>query len=142
MQPNGRKTNMNSSSDSNGRKRRIVSGSSSVKKTSDRPVSTNGPVGKKDAYQGRKIQFQKKAESSQQSSAQNTAQNTLFQAASQQNQNQQSTQQTVFTQQSTQGTAASMEARFRQTAPKRAISIWRSRCGWTVLSGFVDRKPS
>ena len=97
---------MNSSSDSNGRKRRIVSGSSSVKKTSDRPVSTNGPVGKKDAYQGRKIQFQKKTESSQQSSAQNTAQNTLFQAASQQNQNQQSTQQTVFTQQSTQGTAA------------------------------------
>ena len=93
---------MNSSSDSNGRKRRIVSGSSSVKKTSDRPVSTNGPVGKKDAYQGRKIQFQKKTESSQQSSAQNT----LFQAASQQNQNQQSTQQTVFTQQSTQGTAA------------------------------------
>ena len=89
MQPNGRKTNMNSSSDSNGRKRRIVSGSSSVKKTSDRPVSTNGPVGKKDAYQGRKIQFQKKTESTQQSSAQNTAQNTLFQAASQQNQNQQ-----------------------------------------------------
>ncbi len=93
---------MNSSSDSNGRKRRIVSGSSSVKKTSDRPVSTNGPVGKKDAYQGRKIQFQKKTESSQQSSAQNT----LFQAASQQNQNQQSTQQNVFTQQSTQSTAA------------------------------------
>ena len=28
------------------------------------------------------------------------------------------------------------------SAPKRAISIWRSRCGWTVLSGFVDRKPS
>ena len=96
---------MNSSSDSNERKRRIVSGTGSVKKRSENPVQTNGPVGKKDAYQGRKIQFQKKTESTQQSSAQNTAQNTLFQAASQQNQNQQSTQQTVFTQQTAQGTA-------------------------------------
>ena len=58
---------MNSSSDSNGRKRRIVSGSASVQKTDSKPVSTNGPVGKKDAYQGRKAQFSgQKPNSSQQ----------------------------------------------------------------------------
>ena len=48
---------MNSTSDSNGRKKRIVSGTGVVKRRSDTPIGTNGPVGKKDAYQGRRTQY-------------------------------------------------------------------------------------
>ena len=48
---------MNNSSDNNQRKKRIVTGSGSVKRRSETPVQTNGPVGRKDAYQGRRTQF-------------------------------------------------------------------------------------
>ncbi len=82
---------MNSSSDSNGRKRRIVSGNGTVKKTDSKPVSTNGPVGKKDAYQGRRAQFQRP--SGTQQSSQNTQSGAAFQSSTQQNN--QNTQQTV-----------------------------------------------
>lgn len=61
---------MNSSSDSNGKKRRVVSGTGSVKRRSDTSVSTNGPVGKKDGYQGRRTQFGSQTHASQQSAQQ------------------------------------------------------------------------
>ena len=48
---------MNNSSDNNQRKKRIVSGSGSAQRRSGTPVQTNGPVGRKDGYQGRRTQF-------------------------------------------------------------------------------------
>lgn len=48
---------MNNSSD-NQRKKRIVSGAGSVQRRNEKPVQTNGPVGRKDAYEGRRTQFQ------------------------------------------------------------------------------------
>ncbi len=41
----------------NKRKKKILSGTASLKRRSDNPVQTNGPVGRKDGYQGRKSQF-------------------------------------------------------------------------------------
>lgn len=48
---------MNNTSDPNKRKKKIISGTASLKRRDDKPVETNGPVGKKDGYQGRKTQF-------------------------------------------------------------------------------------
>ncbi len=47
---------MENNSDSK-RKKKIVSGTATLKRRDDNPVSTNGPVGRKDGYQGRKSQF-------------------------------------------------------------------------------------
>lgn len=41
----------------NNRKKRILSGTASLKRRSDTPVQTNGPAGRKDGYQGRRAQF-------------------------------------------------------------------------------------
>ncbi len=41
----------------NNRKKRVLSGTGSLNRRSDNPVQTNGPVGRKDAYQGRRTQF-------------------------------------------------------------------------------------
>ena len=41
----------------NKRKKKVISGTASLKRRDDNPVSTNGPVGRKDGYQGRKTQF-------------------------------------------------------------------------------------
>ncbi len=92
---------MNSSSDSNERKRRIVSGTGSVKKTDQKPVSTNGPVGKKDGYEGRRAQFRRPTASQQSSQNTQSAQGAAFQDNVQQN-TQQTYQQNVFNQQNTQ----------------------------------------
>lgn len=51
---------MNNTSDSNKRKKRILSGTASVRRRDDNPVSTSGPVGRKDGYQGRKSQYSSK----------------------------------------------------------------------------------
>ena len=48
---------MNNTSDSNKRRKKIVSGTASVKRRDDKPVGTSGPVGRKDGYQGRKAQY-------------------------------------------------------------------------------------
>lgn len=48
---------MNNTSDSNKRKKKIVSGTASVKRRDDKPVGTSGPVGRKDGYQGRRTQY-------------------------------------------------------------------------------------
>lgn len=48
---------MNNTSDSNNRKKKILSGTASVKRRDDKPVGTSGPVGRKDGYQGRKAQY-------------------------------------------------------------------------------------
>ena len=67
---------MNNSSDNNQRKKRIVIGSGSAQRRSDTPVNTNGPVGRKDAYEGRRTQFQSKPTGSfQQNTQQSTQQN-------------------------------------------------------------------
>ena len=91
---------MNSTSDSNGRKKRIVSGTGVVKRRNDTPVGTNGPVGKKDAYQGRRTQYAgQKPGGSQQST---TQQSPVIPNIGSQGSGQQNTQQTTFTQQTTQ----------------------------------------
>ena len=92
---------MNSSSDSNGRKKRVVSGTGSVKRRSDTPVQTNGPVGKKDGYQGRREQFfGQKPTGSQSTTQQSGSVFTTPQQSAQQN-TQQNTQ-NVFVQQNAQ----------------------------------------
>ena len=92
---------MNSSSDSNGRKKRVVSGTGSVKRRSDTPVQTNGPVGKKDGYQGRREQFfGQKPNGSQSTTQQSGSVFTTPQQSAQQN-TQQNTQ-NVFAQQNAQ----------------------------------------
>jgi len=48
---------MNNTSDSNKRRRKILTGTANVKRRDDKPVQTNGPVGRKDGYQGRKTQY-------------------------------------------------------------------------------------
>ena len=41
----------------NKRRKKIISGTASLKRRDDKPVETNGPVGRKDGYQGRKTQY-------------------------------------------------------------------------------------
>lgn len=41
----------------NKRKKKVLSGTASLNRRDDNPVSTNGPVGRKDGYQGRKKQY-------------------------------------------------------------------------------------
>lgn len=41
----------------NKRRKRVISGTASLNRRDDKPVDTNGPVGRKDGYQGRKTQF-------------------------------------------------------------------------------------
>ena len=41
----------------NKRKKKVISGTASLNRRDDKPVETNGPVGRKDGYQGRKTQF-------------------------------------------------------------------------------------
>ncbi len=48
---------MNNTSDSNKRKKKILSGTASVKRRDDNPVGTSGPVGRKEGYQGRRTQY-------------------------------------------------------------------------------------
>ncbi len=48
---------MNNTSDPNKRQKKVISGTASVKRRDDKPVSTSGPVGKKDGYQGRRKQY-------------------------------------------------------------------------------------
>jgi hypothetical protein len=48
---------MNNTSDPNKREKKVLSGTASVKRRDDKPVSTSGPVGKKDGYQGRRKQY-------------------------------------------------------------------------------------
>ncbi len=48
---------MNNTSDPNKRQKKVLSGTASVKRRDDNPVSTSGPVGKKDGYQGRRKQY-------------------------------------------------------------------------------------
>ncbi len=88
---------MNSSSESNGRKRRTVSGTGTVKRRSDTPVQTNGPVGKKDGYEGRRTQAQRPGNAQQTASQQGA----VFQNPQPQGSGQ-NTQQTIFTPQATQ----------------------------------------
>ncbi len=92
---------MNSSSDSNGRKKRVVSGTGTVKRRSETPVQTNGPVGKKDGYQGRRNQYSGQKPGSQGSTAQQGSVFTNPQSA-QQNTNTQQNTTNVFNQQNTQ----------------------------------------
>ena len=68
---------MNNSSDSNQRKKRIVSGTGSVQRRSETPVQTNGPVGRKDAYQGRRTQFTGSSNTSGTGSGQQQTQNSV-----------------------------------------------------------------
>ncbi len=46
------------------RKKKVLSGTASLKRRDDKPVQTNGPVGRKDGYQGRKTQYGTKKPSS------------------------------------------------------------------------------
>ena len=41
----------------NKRRKKVISGTASLNRRDDKPVETNGPVGRKDGYQGRKAQF-------------------------------------------------------------------------------------
>ena len=49
----------------NQRKKRVVSGTGSVERRDNKPVQTNGPVGRKDGYQGRREQFSGQSQSNQ-----------------------------------------------------------------------------
>ena len=82
---------MNNTSDSNKRKKKIISGTASVKRRDDNPVGTNGPVGRKDGYQGRRTQYgsQKPSGGTEQSG---TPLSSLFGGAQSQNQQSQSSQ--------------------------------------------------
>ena len=63
----------------NQRKKRVVSGTGNVHRRDDKPVSTNGPVGRKDGYQGRRTQFGGQSQNTQQTfipTQQQTQQNT------------------------------------------------------------------
>ena len=95
---------MNNTSDSNKRKKKIISGTASVKRRDDNPVGTNGPVGRKDGYQGRRTQYgsQKPSGGTEQSG---TPLSSLFGGAQSQNQQSQSSQS-----QSTQPTYSSLNS--------------------------------
>ena len=103
---------MNNTSDSGKRKKKIISGTASLKRRDDNPVDTNGPVGRKDGYEGRKTQFgsQNQSGSTGQSSAgsgfpffgTNTqSQNSQSQSTQSENSQSQNTQQTYSTLNST-----------------------------------------
>lgn len=78
----------------NNRKKRVLSGTASLKRRSDNPVQTNGPVGRKDAYQGRKSQFSGANTSSSQSSTNRPSLTSLFGGSQSSNSQSSSTQST------------------------------------------------
>ena len=48
---------MENNPDSNKRRKKVVSGTANLNRRDDNPVETNGPVGRKDGYQGRRKQY-------------------------------------------------------------------------------------
>ena len=103
---------MNNTSDSNKRRKKIISGTASLNRRDENPVETNGPVGRKDGYQGRKTQFgsQNQSGSTGQSSSNSSfpffgvnsqSQNSQSQSTQSESQQSQNTQQTYSTLNST-----------------------------------------
>ena len=100
---------MNNTSDSNKRKKKIISGTASLKRRDDKPVETGGPVGRKDGYQGRRTQYGSQKPSG--GSQSGTPLSSLFggtQSQNQQNQSSQSTQSQSSESQNTQPTYSSL----------------------------------
>lgn len=88
---------MNNSSDANNRRKKIISGTASVNRRDDKPVSTNGPVGRKEGYQGRRTQFNSRPSGSNQSGTNQTG-NLFSMLGGAQNQSSQNSTQTSSTQ--------------------------------------------
>ena len=86
----------------NKRKKKVISGTATLNRRDDNPVETNGPVGRKDGYQGRKTQFGAKKPASGSSEQSGNILSSLFGAQQSQNTGSQSsgtqnTQQTFTT---------------------------------------------
>lgn len=86
----------------NKRRKKVISGTASLNRRDDKPVETNGPVGRKDGYQGRKTQFGAKKPAGSGSEQSGSLLSSLFGASQSQNTGSQSsgaqnTQQTFTT---------------------------------------------
>ncbi len=85
----------------NKRKKKIISGTASLNRRDDNPVETNGPVGRKDAYQGRRTQYGAKKPADSGSEQSGNILSSLFGGSQSQNTGSQSSQtqntQTTFT---------------------------------------------